>query len=180
MKVCAAPGMLTKPLYSIKKAQASGPVLLASRYLCHGSPRISCSDGSRSCLKVAPDEIKAVVAHYADSGETKKIFGTGFRIAGEKYVTLKADDRSLYGKKVRTHSTWWKMRRGKDKSVLIRFRIGQGRIVYMSNETSITHRPLRGECPAWFRGKHGGAARRLSHWRWLLNGSWEKKNAWDS
>lgn len=51
--------------------------------------------------QVKPEEIKAIVAHYADTGEPKKVFGTGFKIAGEKYVTIKADERSLYGKQVR-------------------------------------------------------------------------------
>lgn len=52
-------------------------------------------------VQLKPDEISAIVSHYADKDDPKKVFGTGFRIAGEKYLTLKADDRSLYGKKVR-------------------------------------------------------------------------------
>ncbi|KAG8530055.1 uncharacterized protein KY384_005537 [Bacidia gigantensis] len=52
-----------------------------------------------AAFNVSPDEIKAVVAHYADTTEPKKIFGSGFKVAGEKYVTLRADERSLYGKK---------------------------------------------------------------------------------
>ena len=45
--------------------------------------------------------MQAVVAAYKDTTDPKKVWGTGLYIAGEKYVTLKADDRSLYGKKVR-------------------------------------------------------------------------------
>ena len=44
--------------------------------------------------------MQAVVAAYKDTTDPKKVWGTGLHIAGEKYVTLKADDRSLYGKKV--------------------------------------------------------------------------------
>ena len=51
-------------------------------------------------MQLKPDEISAIVAHYADKEDPKKVFGTGFRVDGEKYLTLKADDRSLYGKKV--------------------------------------------------------------------------------
>ena len=44
--------------------------------------------------------MQAIVAAYKDTADPKKVWGTGIHIAGEKYVTLKADDRSLYGKKV--------------------------------------------------------------------------------
>lgn len=46
--------------------------------------------------------MQAVVAAFKETTEPKKVFGTGLHIAGQKYVTLKAEDRSLYGKKVRT------------------------------------------------------------------------------
>jgi profilin len=46
--------------------------------------------------------MQAIVANYKDTAEPKKIFGTGIHVAGDKYVTIKADDRSLYGKKVST------------------------------------------------------------------------------
>lgn len=51
-------------------------------------------------FSVTPAELKQVVASYKDSGDIKAIQGSGFHIAGEKFVTLKADERSLYGKKV--------------------------------------------------------------------------------
>lgn len=50
--------------------------------------------------QVAPEEIKEVVASYADNGEPKKVQSSGFYVAGHRYVTIKADYRSLYGKKV--------------------------------------------------------------------------------
>lgn len=45
--------------------------------------------------------MKDVVAAYKDNKDVKSIQGTGFHIGGVKYITLRADDRSLYGKKVR-------------------------------------------------------------------------------
>ncbi|MCJ1343136.1 profilin, required for normal timing of actin polymerization in response to thermal stress [Peltigera leucophlebia] len=48
---------------------------------------------------VSPEEIKEVVDSYADKGDPKKVQSSGFYIAGQRYVTIKAEDRSLYGKK---------------------------------------------------------------------------------
>lgn len=53
-----------------------------------------------SGFTVSPAEMKEVVNSYSDKGDIKKVTANGIHIAGEKYVTLKADDRSLYGKKV--------------------------------------------------------------------------------
>ena len=52
---------------------------------------------------MSPDEMKEVVATYKDPGKdgVKEVQRTGLRIAGERYVVLKADDRSIYGKQVR-------------------------------------------------------------------------------
>ena len=50
--------------------------------------------------KVSPSEIKDVIASYSDTSDVKKIQSGGFRIAGEKYMTIKADEKSVYGKKV--------------------------------------------------------------------------------
>lgn len=36
---------------------------------------------------------------YGDSSPVKQVQSNGLRIAGERYVVIKADDRSLYGKK---------------------------------------------------------------------------------
>jgi profilin len=44
--------------------------------------------------------MQAVVAVYKDTADPKDVWTTGLHIAGQKYVTLKAEDRSLYGKKV--------------------------------------------------------------------------------
>ena len=53
-----------------------------------------------SNFQVTPAELKEIVAAYKDSKDVKDIQGSGFKISGDKYITLKADDRSLYGKKV--------------------------------------------------------------------------------
>jgi profilin len=44
--------------------------------------------------------MKAVVAAYNDTADVKAVQSTGVTIAGQKYIVIKADDRSLYGKKV--------------------------------------------------------------------------------
>ncbi len=51
-------------------------------------------------LQVSPTEIKNIIASYTDTSDVKKIQSEGFRVAGEKYMTIKADEKSVYGKKV--------------------------------------------------------------------------------
>jgi len=50
--------------------------------------------------QVSPTEIKEIIASYTDTSAVKNIQSGGFRIAGEKYMTIKADEKSVYGKKV--------------------------------------------------------------------------------
>ena len=47
-----------------------------------------------------PEELKEIVSAYKDKADVKKIQSTGIHVAGERYVVIKADDRSIYGKKV--------------------------------------------------------------------------------
>ncbi|KAL9001067.1 MAG: hypothetical protein Q9188_005545 [Gyalolechia gomerana] len=54
---------------------------------------------SSSGFTVAPAEIKAVVVSFADTSDVKKVQSEGFYVAGEKFFTLRSDERSLYGKK---------------------------------------------------------------------------------
>jgi len=54
-----------------------------------------------SNFTVSPQEMQAVVAAYKDKGDVKQVQSSGLHIAGERFVVLKADDRSIYGKKVR-------------------------------------------------------------------------------
>jgi len=61
--------------------------------------------------------MQAVVAAYKDPGNkegVKKVQSEGLHIAGERFVVLKADDRSVYGKKV----SWLGLRRAKGWMVL--------------------------------------------------------------
>jgi len=44
---------------------------------------------------ISPTEMAEVVACYKDNA---KAFSSGFHIGGTKYLTIKADERSLYGK----------------------------------------------------------------------------------
>ncbi|KAK3679136.1 profilin, required for normal timing of actin polymerization in response to thermal stress [Recurvomyces mirabilis] len=54
-------------------------------------------------FKVSPKEMEEVVAAYKDPGKdgVKSVQSSGLHIAGERFVVLKADDRSIYGKKGR-------------------------------------------------------------------------------
>ena len=51
---------------------------------------------------VSPQEMQEVVAAYRDPGKdgVKQVQSTGLHVAGERFVVLKADERSIYGKKV--------------------------------------------------------------------------------
>ena len=115
------PGMSTKLPSSTPKERASGLHLLILKCVntsfciilgAYGMQfqystgwRRGKKDGMISDLRltldqqVEPSEIQSVVASFAEK-EPKKIFGSGFKIAGEKYLTIKAEDRSVYGKKV--------------------------------------------------------------------------------
>ena len=46
--------------------------------------------------------MQAVVAAYKDPGKdgVKQVQSSGLHIGGERFVVIKADDRSVYGKKV--------------------------------------------------------------------------------
>ncbi|KAK7554766.1 profilin-domain-containing protein [Phyllosticta citricarpa] len=51
---------------------------------------------------VAPNEMAEIVNAYKDKGDAngiKQVQSTGLHVAGERFVVLKADERSLYGKK---------------------------------------------------------------------------------
>lgn len=49
---------------------------------------------------VTPSEMQEVVGAYKDTSMPKKVQSTGLHIAGQKYIVIKADETSLYGKKV--------------------------------------------------------------------------------
>lgn len=52
-----------------------------------------------SGFTISPAEIKEVVDAYKDNSQPKKVQSNGLHVAGERFVVLKADERSLYGKK---------------------------------------------------------------------------------
>ncbi|KAJ9632152.1 profilin, required for normal timing of actin polymerization in response to thermal stress [Taxawa tesnikishii (nom. ined.)] len=57
---------------------------------------------STSGFSVAPKEMQEIVNAYKDKGDAngvKQVQSTGLHVAGERFVVLKADERSLYGKK---------------------------------------------------------------------------------
>ncbi|KZF21216.1 profilin [Xylona heveae TC161] len=70
----------------------SGNVDKAAIYKVDGSQVWAASAG----FSVAPAEMTEVVNAYKDSSQ---VFANGLHVAGERYVVIKADDRSLYGKK---------------------------------------------------------------------------------
>ncbi|KAL1618365.1 profilin, required for normal timing of actin polymerization in response to thermal stress [Diplodia seriata] len=52
--------------------------------------------------QVAPNEMAEIVTAYKDKGDAngiKAVQSSGLHVAGDKYIVLKADERSLYGKK---------------------------------------------------------------------------------
>ena len=44
--------------------------------------------------------MKEIVTAYKDKADVKQVQSSGLHVGGERYVVLKADERSLYGKKV--------------------------------------------------------------------------------
>ena len=49
-------------------------------------------------FQVKPEEVQFIIKGYASSSP---LFEKGVHLSGEKYMCIKADDRSIYGKKVR-------------------------------------------------------------------------------
>jgi len=52
-------------------------------------------------FSVSAAEMQTVVTAYKDTADVKKVQSEGLHIAGERFVVIKADDRSIYGKKGR-------------------------------------------------------------------------------
>jgi hypothetical protein len=76
----------------------------SEKELGHGYQRIESAEERAwtdiVLLQVSPQEMTEVVTAFKDTSDVKKVQSTGLHIAGEKFIVLKADDRSLYGKKV--------------------------------------------------------------------------------
>ena len=47
--------------------------------------------------QVKPDELKEIIGAYKD---TSKVYADGLHVAGQRYIVIKADSRSIYGKQV--------------------------------------------------------------------------------
>jgi len=77
---------------------STGAVDKAAIYSVAGDSRWAGSAG----FEPSGAELATIVSSYKDPDTDKKIFGTGFHIGGEKYLTIRAEDRSLYGKKGKT------------------------------------------------------------------------------
>ena len=126
--------------------------------------------------QVKPEEIKEVIASYTDSGEIKKIQTNGFHIGGEKFMTVRAEDRGVYGRKVGGHdlhqaipntlcstllhhslpSMW--------TSILTRLPfgpVGKGRHHSSQNHTGGPCRTLSRDCPTGQCYDNGGEIGRL-------------------
>ena len=52
--------------------------------------------------QLSPQELREVVTAFSDTNDPKAVQASGLHLAGEKYFVIKADDKSLYGKKVRS------------------------------------------------------------------------------
>lgn len=50
-------------------------------------------------FKLSPQELREVVSAYNDTNDPKAVQATGLHLAGEKFFVIKADEKSLYGKK---------------------------------------------------------------------------------
>lgn len=83
---------LTNPLSLV----GTGTVDKAAIFNSEGTSAWATSQG----FAISPVELKAVVTSFADTKDFKDVQVSGFHIAGEKFFTLHADARSLYGKKV--------------------------------------------------------------------------------
>jgi len=127
--------------------------------------------------------MKAIVNAYKDKGDAngvKQVQSTGLHVAGERFVVLKADERSLYGKKVRfpfssfSAGRWtWeslvnhkrdvepgqtrKQTMGRHELIRIR-RIGQRGHRHRQNHTSHPRHALSGRRTARLGCEHGRAA----------------------
>jgi len=76
----------------------TGNIDKAAIFSAAGDSKWAASSG----FNVKPEELKEILIAYKDTSDVKKVQSTGLHVAGDKYVVIKADDRSLYGKKGKT------------------------------------------------------------------------------
>lgn len=139
----------------------------------YGPPELwnSRSHSSADGYQVSPNEMREVVNAFKDKGDAtgvKAVQSTGLHIAGEKFIVLKADERSLYGKKV---STAISSPFSVDAALLTQpHTTGQRRHRHRQDYTSASRHALSRDRTAGRCHEHGGAARRLPDRRWILGG----------
>jgi len=133
--------------------------------------------------QVAPAEMKEIVTAYKDKGDAngvKQVQSSGLHVAGERFVVLKADERSLYGKKVRfffppsfelksVGTVRKKFLVGVIRAVLTRVSIsGQGGYRHRQDHSGYPRHTLSRARATRFCGQHRRATRRLPDKRWIL------------
>jgi Profilin len=93
--------------------------------------------------------MKAIIAALGGGAATDKIWADGVHVTGEKYVVTKAEDRSIYGRKVifiiPTLPSYLQpaafRTKSQDTNTLIP--LGQGGHCHLQNYASYPRRPLR-------------------------------------
>ncbi|GAB7350581.1 hypothetical protein MBLNU459_g1155t3 [Dothideomycetes sp. NU459] len=91
-----ASGTLSQTLITVSNSLVgTGNVDKAAIFNSEGNSVWATSAG----FTVAPKEMQEIVNAYKDKGDVKQVQSTGLHVAGERFIVLKADDRSLYGKK---------------------------------------------------------------------------------
>ncbi|KAJ9626813.1 profilin, required for normal timing of actin polymerization in response to thermal stress [Knufia peltigerae] len=93
---CNLDYMLTCPA-NFSSLLGTGHVDKAAIFNTEGNSVWASSPG----FTVTPQEMQEVVGAYKDTSTPKKVQSTGLHIAGQKYIVIKADETSLYGKKGR-------------------------------------------------------------------------------
>lgn len=84
----------TRPLTRSSSLLGTGDVDQAAIFNSEGTSVWATSTN----FNVTPQELKDIVAGFKDA---EKVQSSGVHVAGVKYMTIKADDSSIYGKKVR-------------------------------------------------------------------------------
>ena len=129
---------------------------------------------------MTPAELKEVVSAYQDKGDAngvKQVQSTGIHIAGERFVTLKADERSLYGKKVRRClQARIMLAQTTTRSIQPRLTAtaGPGRGRDRKDYPGPSCRTLSRISSTWQRCQHCRATRRLFDQGWILRHSGER------
>jgi hypothetical protein len=100
--------------------------------------------------------MQEVVKAYKDKGDVKQVQSAGLHIGGERFIVIKADDRSIYGKKVRVS----RITECGDGDVLIGV-LGQGRCGSREDNAGDTGGTLPRACAAGFGGECGRNVGRL-------------------